>query len=410
MNADVVYQKSKDTFVRQGSLRIGLANVLIALYFFSLFAPPIPYVTAQTRWYVLLGFCILVYILNGEPLKAVNSRLYWIFYLLSFLGAVLSLFRVSDLTDALYQVVGMSISFFTLLLLIPTLSSARSRRFILVGLLLASLARTVQVENQVRILGTLESAYYLSGFGNDKNYIAFVLALASTATLFLALNWTPMKQNRKSLVAIMRLALVTASLYLIYMIALTYSRSGLLCAGVGYLSVIGVNIFRKRGALQSFLFIIAVGSLIYFAAPAVLKIAPRWAGYLAMDRFSKRAALLDKSLMVISDNPFLGIGINGTKDAYTTTIYESERGLPHNSYLKSWAEIGMVGFAGYVIWIVFFIQKFRYRFLRLSLIDQLWMIVFIPFFVMLFFLDIEPISKTMLALMTGIFYSDSTAK
>ena len=113
---------------------------------------------------------------------------------------------------------------------------------------------------------------------------------------------------------------------------------------------------------------------------------------------------LDKSTSIILDNPLIGIGIDATKANYSTTTDVYQRGLPHNLYLKDWAELGLVGFAGYVIWLIFFFKKLRHGFFNLPRIDQIWMIIFIPFFTMLIFLDLSTTANFMLALMTGMFY------
>jgi O-antigen ligase len=381
-----------------------LSAILVAVFFFYLMAPPI-LLSDNIRWYVVLGLGMAVYLLNGEPLTVAGSRLFLSFWVLNFLGAVLALFRTPDVNNNLYLMVGMSISFFSFLLLIPAMSSRSVRKWVLAGMLLAALAWMFYIQDQLKSMAILSNSYYLTGFRVDKNYISLVLALASTALFYFAINWTT---TQRLWTILLRLALSAGGFYLIYHIALTYSRSGLLTAGVGFLSVILLYAIRKRAGVTALMLIAVFGLVIYQSVPLMLTLAPRWAGSLELQEFAKRASLIDKTLLIISDNPILGLGMDATKEVYSSRNSTSTRGLPHNQYLKSWAEQGILGLIGYVIWILFAFGKFRKNFFELSLTDQVLMVLFVPFFMMMNFLDLETIVRLMLALMTGIFFSKAS--
>jgi O-antigen ligase len=164
-------------------------------------------------------------------------------------------------------------------------------------------------------------------------------------------------------------------------------------------------IYSKKGKRRLLPLLALILILISLLVPQVLEKAPLWEGYFDPSRFGARITLIQKAWAIIGDNPFIGIGINGSKASYYSGGILYDRGLPHNFYLKAWAEFGLFGLISQVIWLIATAKLFRNHFSSLSLVDQVWMLLFIPFFFMSFFLDIGTISQVMLVVFVGINYS-----
>ena len=392
---------NKNLRIRQEST---LAVILIFSYCLYLLAPPwlIP---SDTRWYAHLAVCIIVYMLYGKAIDINASKLYWVFAFLYLSGAILSLLRVSDITSGMYLIIGSAISFLTYFILTPSLSSQRVRAWLLVALILAAIGWTIHVQSQMADLRYLLTPYYLKGPGNDKNFIAFILSLAITIVFATFVVWdNPVRGLSKKLIKVGLLAL---GLYFLYYVFLTYSRSGLVATFSGLLGVLALYLKKRGLGIGPIVVLTIVGfSGYYFLIAQLPQLAPQWVGYFDEDRLGMRVTDIQKAVAIISENPIIGIGIDQTKNSYSVfgQIESFERGLPHNLYLKAWAEVGLLGIIGFGSWIFFFLKKIRYDFPNLSMVDQIWMMAFIPLFTMLAFLDLSTIAYLLLALMAGIFY------
>ena len=122
--------------------------------------------------------------------------------------------------------------------------------------------------------------------------------------------------------------------------------------------------------------------------------------------FSDRELLTRKALFLISKNPFLGVGVGGTRSALVEINNYFPFYLIHNTYLSEWAEKGLLGLLSYVIWIIVFL-KFLYRkFFSVPIHDQVWLLLLIPFFFMINSIDMSSISAMLLAIFSGIFYEN----
>lgn len=395
-----------DKEVKHGKI---LSLILVASYFFYVLAPPDLF-PIGLKWYMVLGLGLVIYIVEGKSISLKRTVLYWSFCGLYLVGSVLALFRSTDIDSSLYLIVGSFINFLSYFLLIPSLSLQSVRKWILLALGLAALAWTFHVRDQMGSLSYLNSPYYLTGPGNDKNFIAFVLSLAITAVFCVLMLWMPKEKKHKRRMIVIKIGLLAFGLYLLYYVLVAYSRSGLIATCAGLLSIAGLYLVKRGARIQELLVLMMLVFLAYRSVSFVLQFAPQWAGYFSEDRLGMRVYDLQKTAVIIKDNPFIGIGIDQTKNSYSSGFgqFDSfERGLPHNLYLKAWAEVGLVGLIGYILWLRFFVRKLRYSFWGLPLVDQIWLMVYIPFFTMLFFLDIVTTALILLAFMTGMFYSAS---
>lgn len=386
---------------QQDSLVAGV----IFLYTFYLFAPVLIY-TYSFGWYMHLGLCVMIFLIYRRAIDISASKIYIAFSLLYLLGAFLSIFRVVDISDHMYLTLGNAVGFFSFLLLIPSFSSPKVRTAFLLAVIMSAFAWTIHIRTQMGDYRYLLTPYYLKGVGNDKNFIAFVLSLACTssfaAIFFLNLQF---KRFPKPLIVMGLLAL---SAYFAYYIFLTYSRSGLVTVFVGLLGVFAM-LLRKRGLSPGIILFGAVLSftVYYFVVGLLPQIAPQWVGYFDEDRLGMRVSDIQKALAIIADNPFMGIGIGQSKDSYSVLgqLGSYGRGLPHNLYLETWTEVGLLGIIGFVVWFLFFWKKLGVDFDLLTGLDRIAMLIFIPLFTMLLFLDMSTIAYYMLALMVGMFYS-----
>jgi len=378
---------------------------VIFLYTLFLLAPVLIY-TYSFVWYVHLGLCVMIFLIYRRAIDISASKIYIAFSLLYLLGAFLSIFRVVDISGHIYLMLGNALDFFSFFILIPSFSSPKVRIAFLFAVIMAAFAWTIHIQTQMSDYRYLLTPYYLKGVGNDKNFIAFVLSLACTACFaaIFFLNLQSKHLPRRLIV----MGLLALSAYFVYHVFLTYSRSGLVTAFVGLLGVFAM-VLRKRGLSPGIVLfgVVLSFTVYYFVVNSLPQIAPQWVGYFGEDRLGMRVSDIQKTLAIIFDNPFMGIGIDQSKDSYSVLgqLDSYGRGLPHNLYLKTWAEVGLLGIIGFVVWFLFFWKKLGADFDLLPGLDRIAMLIFIPLFAMLLFLDLSTIAYYMLALMVGMFYS-----
>ncbi len=386
---------------QQDNLVVGV----IFLYTLYILAPVLLY-TYSFGWYMHLGLCVMIFLIYRQAIDISASKIYIVFSLLHLLGAFLSIFRVADISGHMYLMLGNALGFFSFLILIPSFSSPKVRIAFLSAVVVAAFAWTIQIQTQMGDYRYLLTPYYLKGVGNDKNFIAFILSLACTAS-FAAIFFLNL-QSKHFPRRLVVMGLLAVSAYFAYHVFLTYSRSGLVTAFVGLLGVFAM-VLRKRGLSPGIILFGAVLSftVYYFVLDFLPQIAPQWVGYFDEDRLGMRVSDIQKALAIIADNPVLGIGIDQSKDSYSVLgqLDSYGRGLPHNLYLKTWAEVGLLGIIGFVVWFLFFWKKLGTNFDLLPDLDRIAMLIFIPLFTMLLFLDLSTIANYMLALMVGMFYS-----
>ena len=363
------------------------------------------------RWYIPLALAICAYLLQKRPLNVQAARVYWIVYGLGFLGAVLSLLRAPFLDSALYNTVGMGISFVPFLLFLPVLATRLTRRILLAILVGAAFLWTLEIQRLVKVYGTL----YYSTFaetGENKNDIGYNLSLAAVALFYLAVFWRPSRVLRKWQEYAIRLCFGLGGFYIFYNISLIYARGALLATLVGFVLVI-VVIFIKSpkkssGMLWSGLVLAIVVLFVVIFLPKVLATSPQWQGMYdrvlatGVDAFGNRPMLIEKGLFLIGENPFLGVGVGGSIEAISSIYGNYPHYLIHNTFLADWAEKGVLGFLSDVVWLLFYLKILRQKFLKSPLIDQIWLVLFIPLFIQISLKNTG--TGAMLALLAGIFY------
>ncbi len=378
-----------------------LSAALVGLYFLNLWTPPHIWVQNLT-WYLVLGYGLVVYIVQGEAFSYPASRVFWGVAGLMALGAGLSLFRGANPDRVLWNTTGMVVHFISLFLFLPALSAPLTRRILLLALILAGHLWMFAIQRQLVVSGEITSHIFFRGKGNDKNVIALCLALAATSMMALTVLWVRPERLPAWVYTLGRLIMALIAGYFAYSLLPTYSRSGLLVLVVGYWMVIGL-IWRRYGLLRTLQVVVITGLLIGFLANRVLHHAPGWAGYLEVSQFQTRISLIQKTLSVIRDNPLIGIGPDETREVYPFYRETQLVGLPHNAFLKGWAEFGILGLAGYGVWIVAYIRLLGRRFSVATLVDRIWLVVMIPYFFMMMFLDLGGNSWFMLALLAGMY-------
>ena len=356
----------------------------------------------------------MAFLMQKRPLNMAATSVFWIVYGLSYLGAMVSLLRAPDLDVALWNTVGLETSFVTYLLFIPVLATKSARRALLIMLISVAILWTFEIQQLVKVYGTL--AY--SSFGiyvprNDKNYIGFILSMAGTALFYLAAFWKPSRALRKWQIFAIRLISSLGGIFLFFNLTLVYARSGVLTSFVGIAAILGVMFIQgkreRRFVLLRVAVIIAIIVVsIVFLSPKILATSPAWERYIreileGSDAFYAREMLIRKGLFLVRQNPVLGVGLGGSIHAVPGYV-----GFPwawiHNSYLTDWAEKGILGLLSNVVWILAYLKILRRKFFDLPVLDQIWLLLFIPLFFNMNFLDMSSLNMTMLAILAGIYY------
>ena len=394
-----------------------LPAILLGLYYFNSWQPLGVWFEGM-RWYMALGLAGLAFLMQGRRLGMKNTKLFWMVQGLAVLGAVISLPRALYPESALWNAVGMQISFVTMLLFVPVLSTKLTRRCMLIALIAAAIFWVIGLQRLRREVGVFlpYSTFYAKRI--DKNYLSLCLALASTSLLSFVALWKPSKLLRPWQVFLIRVVLSLSGLYMIYIIVLTYSRSGLLTACVGVLTVLGAKLVQERrlsGVFRMGLIISLIMGGVVLSLSQVLDAAPYW-DLMAEPLLNvgdptlmvSRRHLFDKGLRLIRENPILGVGIEGTKAASLSVDGDSIRGLIHNSYLTAWAELGILGLVSHIAWILAYFKILRTKFFDSPLVDQIWLLLFIPFFFDLNLFDIGSQIVMMTAILAGIYHGQSS--
>lgn len=388
-----------------------LPVVIVSIYFAMLWKPPLISVPSL-RWYFVLGLALFAFVVLKKSISMRAARVFWIVYGLSFFGAVLSLLRAIDAQQALWNTVGMGISFVSYLLFLPVLAIGKARQFLMWMLVSIGILWAIEI---LRLLAQ-HSVLYLGTFGEtgaDKNHIGFCLSMSSIVLFYLSVFWKPSKILSRGVFFVIRLGLGLLSILLIYCLVIIYARSGLLATVLGICTVIGVILIKNPGWLgrsrAGVVIVILIASVI-FLLPRVLAASPQWnrlsnydtEGLNVISTYNIRTVLLNKGLFLVSENPVLGVGVGGSKFAISSSQYYFPYYLIHNTFLTDWAEKGVLGLLSNVVWIFMYIGILKKDFFNLQLIDQIWLVLFIPLFFEMNFLDMNSISVFMLAILAGI--------
>ena len=387
------------------------ASLLIGLYFFNMWQVSSLWVE-ELRWFHALGLSFLVFFLQGMRLSLRASRRFMVINGLMLAGGVLSVFRAFDPNQVVENVTAMVIAILTMMLMLPTLATRRGRAVAIVALILAAFLKSFEVHSITAAFGGTARLMFI-GKGADKNYISLCLALAATALFSFALFWAPTLLQRRFSKAL-RLLSILGSVYLIYTASLTYSRSGLITALVGILSVLVLFAIKKRarGWLVSLCLLAALTTTVVAVLPDFVEANPDWelnferfVNWQQDDTMDARRDLVQKGILLISENPFVGVG-PGLSKATSADVRLSTGAVIHNSYLTIWAELGLLGAVAIVLWMTYAFKELKAALqgADVRLLNLLWAVVTIPFFVMFAFLDMGTVSAFFLTLLAGFAY------
>jgi hypothetical protein len=387
--------------------------ILVSIYFYSLEAPPI-ISFPDLRWYFALGLALFAYVLQKKRLNPRAASPFWIVFGLSFLGALVSLVRSTSMDISLWNIVGMGISGLTFLLFLPVLSNQMARKVLLLILIITAFFSSIQIQQLLKTHNTLAMSTFSNQTGFDKNQIGFGLALAGTALFYFVLAWRPAKHINFLLIIAIRLVFGIMAIYFFYYLALDYARSGVLTALLGIGTIIIVVYTQSSNKKTAFLrigvIVIALIFILTYLWPRVIAASPQWimilekASTQGTAAFGNRTILLEKGLFLVSENPFIGIGLGGSISPVETIFGVYPWALIHNTFLTDWVEKGILGLLSNIIWILMYLTFIKKKFTHLSTSDRIWLILFVPLFFEMNFLDMNSISITFLAIFSGIYY------
>lgn len=397
--------------VNQGKL---LPALILAYYFFMSWKPPIDWLP-KLNWYVLLGVALFAYVIQRKPLDFARARFYWIPEGLIFLGSILALLRSPTFDESLFNLTSFIITLLTFLLFIPTFATITGRKWALYALLAAGVVWIIYVHNTRALLVTLLSSTFTGKY--DKNIISLSMAMFATALFAFSVLWLGNVKLRTWQLWFVRLMAFSGGVFALYSVSLTYSRSQLIAGLVSLVAVIAVLVFRLkglRGVLAGLGILLASGIIIQALIPNVLSIATDWEYEIdpilnleSPTSFVSRRELIDKGAAIIWDNPLIGIGIGNTISVYRNDFEYYSRGLIHSTYLSTWAETGILGFMGVLLWLYWYLKLLRWKLFSLTLIDQIWLVSLVPFMLGILFLDVQFIPYV--ALIAGIYYQPALA-
>lgn len=385
---------------------------LIGLYFLIIWLPPDLMPVHAIRWYMALGVAALVFLLEKRMVDRRAAGLFFVVLGLNFFGAVLSLWRAPDFSLALRNTVAFAINIVFYLLLIPVMSTRLARKVLLAVLVGASLLWVIIINQLIQSYGTLGYGTFPEVTGADKNAIGYRLTLGSIILLYLVAFWKSPKQLPPSMVFLIRLIMGLGGLYFIYSVSLIYARSALVMALLG-VGIILLRLFisspKKSRILRIGAATLIVSLSVIWFLPKVLSISPSWyrmsndlqtEGVFA---FTIRLTLLGKGLYLIRQNPFLGVGIGGSKASISSFEANFPHYFIHNTYISEWAEKGLLGILGYLIWFILYLKFIRKNFLDLPVTDQIWLLLIFLVFFNLNFLDINSTAYLMFIIFIGIY-------
>lgn len=189
--------------------------------------------------------------------------------------------------------------------------------------------------------------------GNPNTLSAYLILF-----LFPMILCTIREKNKKK-----RIFYTLISCFMLIGILITYSRNAYLALGVGSIILV---------VLYSYKLIIlfgGVGGILLF----IPSVNSRIKEFLDMTQNEKRIKLWKSSLKTIKEHPFTGVG-NGNNPYYNKLnqkypefyVTTNTQYLAHNSYLKVWSELGILGIVCFIVIIVNCAIKIKssFRFLK----------------------------------------------
>ncbi|MEN4042817.1 MAG: O-antigen ligase family protein [Anaerolineaceae bacterium] len=386
-----------------------ISIVFVCLYFYYLWQPPI-FQLPHLRWYIVIIWAVVAYLAHKTSLNLKAASVYWIVYGIAFLGACLSLLRAPQLEHALTNTVAAGVNFLYFLLFIPILANKTTRLMLLIILLGVSFLWVTEV---ISLLVNHSRLIYstFAETGDNKNFIGFLFSLASTALLYLSLTVTSQRYSRLAII-LTRGLLAALSVGFLFMTALIYARSSILAALVGWIAVMAVSFYKRAIKTSKILQIVSLSAFFMLSAvillPRIVELSPQWQMIArnvereGIDAFHSRQMLIRKGLFLVSENPILGVGIGGSRFPVESPRENFPGFLIHNSYLSDWAERGLLGLLSNIMLVCFYIQIFRKKFIYLSSVDQIWMLLIFQLFFSMMFIDMNTTTMMMVSILAGI--------
>ena len=398
--------------------------ILIGLLFVSLWDVKLLRVQGlgikDIRWFQFLALGMYVFLFHGLGFNFYAARKLLIIYGLMIVGALLSVLRADDVSQVSNNTAGMAAAQISFLLMLPVLATRRLRMMSMLALIGVAVILSVQVLVLTAQFGG-RTRFVFKEYIGDKNYVTLCLSLASTALLSFALFWRISSARRLRRVIIRILATIGCFCF-IYVASLTYSRSGLLTAISAAVIVLSLYAIKKkvRGWIVSIFLVSTLAILTANFLPEYLEAYPFWktnfgrfVNWQSDDEMRTRRTLFAKGIELVSENPIIGIGPGLSQFARTE---EGQSGTPkyliHNSYLTTWVELGMLGLVGCFFYLTYLSKELIAHLQRpnAELINLVWLMTLVPFFIMQFFLDVGTLSMFLIALLAGISYERDSAR
>jgi len=360
--------------------------IVIAVLSFLQWEPPGTYTWLESfNWYLMIGVAGYLFILQRGRLNTSGIRFYIIFNFLFWLGGVLSLFRTPSPDQVLYSAVSMTIPFFLGLVMLSAMSTNKGRAIWLYTLLIAALLWAYEVV-QLWFLYGENIRHFLYGPGRDHNLVAIIFAMAATALMIIFL-YGDFAVN-KSTQFLIKGAAFSTSLGLLICSFLTYSRSGFIATIVGIFFTLFSLFLSERTRMPFVIFFILLLGGLSVLTSVVQTTNPTW--FIKFNEITRledpttsvfvRTVLLQKALAVIAENPFIGIGPGVFRTIYDPLIGHQSFYLVHNSYLAAWAENGILGLLGYIIWLFLWIRLFLTKSYETNIVGNLCTLLYNAFF------------------------------
>ena len=389
-----------------------IATALVGIYYITLWDPPYLDIPPMT-WYIVLSLALIAALLQQRILDFQMTKLFFSVLMLNLAGAVFSLFRAPFLDEAIWNTIGFLGNLLGYVFFLPILASRRTRAFILILHVAVAVLWSFTIKDLASSHGVLEYGTFRET-GNNKNHIGICLALSSIILLYSAV-FIKLNTRQRMYALIFKIFTGGGGLLIFFYLSLIYARSSLLAAILGILCIFAVLVLNGRklitGLVKVTVAVSVTALVVVVMLPNVLSISTAWEKMLfapevnqAGNTYDDRIIILQKGFYLVGQNPILGMGIGGGRHEVHTIDRNYRITLMHNSYLADWVDKGILGLLSNVVWLVGFLVFVRKYFLRLSVTDQIWLVLSGMIFFTMFFKDLSTLCFTILTIQAGIIY------
>lgn len=393
------------------------AAALLGVYFLSLW--PAPFLSLDNLgWEIVVVLSLAAYVIQGERFNLKAAVILWVVLAFGLLGALLSLLRAPNVDQALWNTLALFINSICLLLFLTTMATQEARKMLLILLIGNGLLWSFEIQRLVNTYGVLSYSTF-GETGSGKNSIGFFLALGAVTLFYLSVFFKRVNPLSFWFLVILRLIFFVTGAWLFFSLSLIYARAALIAALLGIFAICVVFFVQtrrdRRSPAKPLFFMFGLLLLGNSLIEPVMSVSPQWA--VRYERLiegivsgsaekvsSSRVNLLQKGWALIGDNPFLGVGVAGSRPAYFADNASYGVGLLHNSFFTEWADKGILGLFAYIVWIIFYAKVVRSLFWSVSVIDRLWLLLFMPLFAAMMFKDFTSLNMLFLTVLGGIYY------